>query len=253
MKNLAVSLVFSMILFNSIAQHITIKPEMIGGQYNYKMIFDQEFYYPQSAIEANAEGEVIVGFIVGKDGIAKDYEVMKSVYPALDSSFIDVLKYILWEPGNVDGAVQDIRMQESYKFKLKKCLKQMKKRGYNQPPFPYTPFDDKYKIVQSKKLEQKAKPFYKNKEVNIYQFIQEYIKMPDAAVKQGIYGMVEISFIVEVSGRLSNFKEIKGIGGGCTEEAFRLMQMLKWEPAKMKGKHVRSEYQIQVNFGNRKF
>lgn len=253
MKKLVAFLFFSLLLFNSIAQHITIKPEIIGGQYNYKMIFDQEFYYPQSAIEANAEGEVIIGFTVGKNGIAKNYEVIQSVDPALDSSYIDVLKYILWKPGNVDGAIQDIKMQLSEKFKIKKFEKMAKRRGYTKPEYPFLPFSNKYKIVSSKKLQQKAKPYYQNEEINIFQFIQEYIKIPDAAVKQGIKGMVEISFVIEVSGRLSNFKEIKGIGGGCTEEAFRLMQLLDWEPAKMNGEYVRSEYQIQINFGSKKF
>jgi len=237
----------------SSAQHITVSPEMIGGQYNYKMIFDQEFYYPPSAIEAGAEGKVIIGFVVGKNGIAKNYEVIQSVHPDLDQSYINVLKHILWIPGNVDGAIQDIRMQLSEKFKIKKFEKIAKRRGYTKPEYPFLPFSNKYKIVPSKKLQQKAKPYYQNKEVNIYQFIQEYIKIPDAAVKQGIKGMVEISFIVEVSGRLSNFEEIKGIGGGCTEEAIRLMQLLDWEPAKMNGEFVRSKYKIQVNFGESKY
>ncbi len=47
--------------------------------------------------------------------------------------------------------------------------------------------------------------------------------------------------------------EIHGIGGGCTEEAFRLMQLLNWEPGQFKGEFVRSEYQIKVNFGNSKY
>lgn len=253
MKKLFIFLFLSLFTSITFAQHITIKPEMIGGQYNYKLIFDQEFYYPQSAIDSNAEGEIIIGFIIDKNGIGKDYEVIQSVHPDLDESFINVLRHILWQPGNVDGAIQEVRMQETRKFKLKKCLKQMKKRGYDKPTYPYSPIGDKFQIIPGKKLEQKAKPYYKNKEVNIYKFIQEYIKIPDAAVKQGIKGNVEISFIIEVSGRLSNFKEIKGIGGGCTEEAFRLMQLLKWEPAKMNGEYVRSEFNIQVNFGNSKY
>lgn len=248
-------LVSALILFAfiSFAQHITIKPEILGGQYNYKMIFDQEFYYPQSAIDDDAEGKIIVGFIVGKDGIAKDYEVIQSVHPDLDESFINVLKHIIWIPGNVDGAVQDIRTQLSEKLKIKKYQKLAKRRGYNQAEYPFTPYSNKYHIIPAQKLEQKANTFYKGQEVNIFRFIQEYIKIPDAAVKQGIKGMVDISFVVEVSGRLSNFKEIKGIGGGCTEEAFRLMQLMEWEPAKMNGEYVRSEYEIQVNFGNSRY
>lgn len=253
MKKSVLSLVLAIISFISFAQHITIKPEMLGGQYNYKMIFDQEFYYPQSAIDAHANGEIIVGFIIGKDGIAKEYEVIQSVHPDLDKAYINVLKHILWIPGNVDGAKKDVRIQHSEKLKIKKYQKLVKRRGYKKPPYLFEPSGDYYQIVPAKNLEAKAKPSYKGSEVNIFKFIQEYIKIPDAAVKQGIKGMVEISFVVEVSGRLSNFKEIKGIGGGCTEEAFRLMQLLQWEPAKTNDEYIRSEYVIQVNFGNTKY
>lgn len=253
MKKLTLSFILAIFGFVSFAQHITIKPEIIGGQYNYKMIFDQEFYYPQSAIDANADGEIIIGFVVDKDGIAKNYEIIQSIHPDLDKSYINAFKHILWIPGNIDGAKQDVKMQYSEKIKLKKYKKLEKRRGYEKPPYTYEPHGDYYEIVSTKKLEKKANPNYKGEEVNIFKFIQEYIKIPDAAVKQGIKGMVEISFIVEVSGRLSNFKEIKGIGGGCTEEAFRLMQLLNWEPAKSNGKYVRSKYQIQVNFGNTRY
>jgi hypothetical protein len=253
MKKLVISLFFLVVYQTSFAQHINVKPEIIGGQYNYKMILDQELYYPQAAIDANAEGEIIIGFIVGSNGVAKNYEVIQSVHPELDEAYINVLKHLLWNPGKEDGVVKEFKTQYSEKFKIKKYQKLIKRRAYNEAEYPFHPHGDLYQIVSSKKLEQKAKPYYKDKEVNIFKFIQEYIKIPDAAVKQGIKGEVEISFIVEVSGRLSNFKELKGIGGGCTEEAYRLIQMLNWEPAKMNGAYVRSEYQIQVNFGNTRY
>ncbi len=253
MNKFVISLIFLIVYQVSFSQHIRMQPEIIGGQYNYKMILDQEMYYPQAAIDANAEGEIIIGFVVGANGIAKNYEVLQSVQPDLDEAYINVLKHILWHPGKEDGAVMEFRTQYSEKFKIKKYQKLVKRRGYNQPEYPFNPHGDLYHIVSSKKLEHKSKQYYKNQEVNIFKFIQEYIKIPDAANKQGIKGEVEISFIVEVSGRLSNLKELKGIGGGCTEEAYRLIQLLKWEPAKMNGEYVRSEYQVQVNFGNTKY
>ncbi len=253
MKKVVISLIFLIIYQVSFSQHIRMQPEIIGGQYNYKMILDQEMYYPQAAIEAYAEGEIIIGFVVGTNGIAKNYEVIQSVHPELDEAYINVLKHILWKPGREDGAVTAFKTQYSEKFKINKYKKLIRRRYYDKPEYPFNPHGNVYQIAFSKNLEQKAKPYYKDQEVNIFKFIQEYIKIPDAAVKQGIKGEVEVSFIVEASGRLSNFKEIKGIGGGCTEEAYRLIQMLHWEPAKENGEYVRSEYQIQVNFGNTKY
>ncbi|NPD84384.1 hypothetical protein HNS38_06425 [Lentimicrobium sp. L6] len=253
MKKSIFLFVLAMISHSIFAQFISYPAEIVGGSYNYKMVFEQEIYYPQAAKEAKAEGEIIIFFTVGEDGFGKDFKVVQSVHPELDQAYIEMMKYLTWVPGNKDGAVCASQEKKYQKFKIKKYDKLVKKRGYDQPPFPYTPYSSEMTLRPNSKLEQKTKPFYKNKEVNVYKFISEYIKIPDAAVKQGIKGEVEIAFIVEPSGRLSNFREIKGLGGGCTEEAYRLIQMLKWEPAKANGEYVRSEYQITVNFGNSKY
>ena len=253
MKKFNLFLILSFISFGISAQYIIYPPEMIGGNYNYKMIFDQEFYYPQEARDKSIEGEVKLSFIVGVDGFAKDFEVLQSLEPTLDQAYIDILSKCTWKPGTKDGQVEEMKVQLSEKFKIKKYEKLVKRRAYDEPPYSFTPYESSIKLANPKKIEQKAQAFYKNDKINIFKFIQEYIRIPDAAVRQGITGIVEIEFFVEPSGRLSNFKEIEGIGGGCTEEAYRLMQLLDWEPAKLGGKYVRSAYQIQVNFGNKQY
>jgi len=253
MKKTIIFLAFLFIGQFSIAQHIDYLAEIIGGSYNYKIIFDQEFQYPKEAIEAGTEGEVIITFNVDIDGFAKEFVVIQSVHPLLDEAYIDVIKRLTWKPGTRDGAEIKSPIKKSQKFKIKKYKKLCQKRAYTNPPYTFEPYSIDLKIYDYKVLQIAPKPFYKDKSVHVFTFIQEYIRIPEAAVKQGITGVVEISFIVEASGRLSNFKEIHGIGGGCTEEAFRLMQLLDWEPGQINGEYVRSEYQIKVNFGNSKY
>lgn len=253
MKKSIFLFVLTMISHSIFAQFISYPAEIVGGSYNYKMVFEQEIYYPQAAKEAKAEGEIIIVFTVGEDGFGKDFTIVQSVHPELDQAYIEMMKYLTWVPGNEDGTACATQEKKYQKFKIKKYDKLVKKRGYDQPPFPYSPYSLEMKLTAKSKLEHKPKPFYKEKEVNVYKFISEYIKVPDAAVKQGIKGEVEIAFIVEPSGRLSNFREIKGLGGGCTEEAYRLIQMLNWEPAKANGEYVRSEFQIKMNFGSSKY
>ena len=253
MKNIIIFLTFLIIGTLGFAQHIDYRAKIIGGSYNYKLVFDQEFYYPEAAIKAGAEGEVIATFNVDVDGFAKEFVIIQSVHPKLDTAFIKVLKRLIWEPGTRDGAHLKSQVRKSQKFKIKKYHKLCQRRGYIKPPYSYEPYSSDLSICKYKTLQKAPQPIYKNKEVNIFKFIQEYIKIPDAAVKQGITGVVEISFIVESSGRLSNFKEINGIGGGCTEEAYRLMQLLEWKPGMIHDEYIRSEYQIKVNFGNSKY
>jgi len=253
MKKYIVFVLFLSISITGFSQFISYPPQLLGGNYNYRMVFDQEFYYPPEALKSKVEGEVKIDFLVDKDGKASDFHVIKSVHPQLDSAYIDILKRLVWLPGTQDGAVSDMRMIKSEKFKIKKYLKLVKARSYDQPPYKFTPYNALLHIIDFAEVEISAHTYYQLEKVNIFKFISEYIKIPDAAVKRGLKGVVELEFIIEPSGRLSNFKEIKGVGGGCTEEAIRLMQMLDWEPAQVKGEYVRSSYRIKVNFGNTKY
>ena len=235
------------------SQFISYKPQLMGGVFNYNLILKQEFYCPPDAISANAQGEIVIGFLVDANGFPSDFIVINSVYPSLDTAYINVLSHCLWEAGTHDGAKSAMRIKMTEKYKSKKYQKLIKKRAYNQPQYTYIPYNPSLEIKKSRQLTAKPKTFYKSEAVNIFKFIGEYIKIPDAALKQGLKGMVELDFVVEASGRLSNFREIKGVGGGCTEEAIRLMQLMDWEPGKIGEEYARSWYSIKVNFGNTKY
>jgi len=72
---------------------------------------------------------------------------------------------------------------------------------------------------------------------------------PEEAVKYGIYGTVYVTFMVERDGTLSEVKVIRGIGGGCDEEAIRVIEgMPKWTPGKQRGKFVRVQYNLPIIF-----
>lgn len=75
------------------------------------------------------------------------------------------------------------------------------------------------------------------------------VKYPTEAKEKGIEGVVYISFIVEKNGTITNVKVVKGIGGGCDEEALRVTkEMPKWLPGKNKGKPVRVQMTIPMKF-----
>ena len=69
------------------------------------------------------------------------------------------------------------------------------------------------------------------------------------ARESGIQGRVFSNFVVEPDGSVSNVKVMRGIGGGCDEEAVRVVKsMPKWKPGKQRGKAVRVSYNLPVNF-----
>jgi len=80
-------------------------------------------------------------------------------------------------------------------------------------------------------------------------FLIENIKYPEQARKDSIQGRVFLNFIVEADGKISNAKVIRGIGGGCDEEAVRVVSMMPaWTPGKQRGQNVRVSFNLPIMF-----
>ncbi|MDD3876164.1 MAG: energy transducer TonB [Bacteroidales bacterium] len=80
-------------------------------------------------------------------------------------------------------------------------------------------------------------------------FLRQHITYPMMARRLQIQGTVYVEFIVERDGSLTDIKIIRGIGGGCDEEALRVAQLMpKWIPAKQRGKPVRFKARMPIKF-----
>ena len=92
-------------------------------------------------------------------------------------------------------------------------------------------------------------PSFPGGEGELLKYVATHIKYPQIARETGIQGRVFVGFVVEPDGSVSNVKILRGIGGGCDEEAVRVIKSLpKWKPGKQRGKAVRVSYQIPVFF-----
>lgn len=80
-------------------------------------------------------------------------------------------------------------------------------------------------------------------------YLAKNIKYPQMARESGIQGRVFITFVVEKDGSVTNVQVLRSLGGGCDEEAMRVVKsMPKWKPGKQRGKPVRVSYNLPVNF-----
>jgi protein TonB len=80
-------------------------------------------------------------------------------------------------------------------------------------------------------------------------FLQKNIKYPAKALKNNIQGVVMINFVVHTDGSIRKANVTKGIGGGCDEEALRVIKkMPKWKPGMQAGKAVPVYFDVPVNF-----
>ncbi|MFD1631398.1 energy transducer TonB [Pseudopedobacter beijingensis] len=80
-------------------------------------------------------------------------------------------------------------------------------------------------------------------------FLRKNLNYPAVAKEEGIQGRVTVSFVVEKDGSVTDIKVIKGIGGGCDEEAIRVIKKSPlWKAGVMNGRKVRVSYVIPIIF-----
>ena len=84
---------------------------------------------------------------------------------------------------------------------------------------------------------------------SLYAFIGRNIKYPEAAKKNKIEGRVFVTFVIEKDGQVSSAKILRDIGGGCGEEALRVVNsMPKWKPGTQRGNPVRVQFNLPIMF-----
>ena len=92
-------------------------------------------------------------------------------------------------------------------------------------------------------------PQYPGGEKAMMEYVAKNVKYPQEAKDKEIQGRVFVSFVVEKDGSVSTVKVLRGIGGGCDEEAVRVVSsMPKWKPGIKDGKPVRVSYMMPLNF-----
>ena len=80
-------------------------------------------------------------------------------------------------------------------------------------------------------------------------YLAKNIKYPQQARETGTQGRVYLTFVVEKDGSITDIKILRDIGSGCGEEAIRVVKsMPKWTPAMQRGKKVRQQFNLPVNF-----
>lgn len=92
-------------------------------------------------------------------------------------------------------------------------------------------------------------PSFPGGDESLMKFFNENIRYPQSAKESGINGKVFITFIIDENGKVTEVKVLRGIGGGCDEEAVRVARLMpQWNPGKQNGKAVRVEYNMPIKF-----
>ena len=95
----------------------------------------------------------------------------------------------------------------------------------------------------------KIEPGFPGGEEALFSFLVTNIRYPQIAKEKNITGLVIVTFVVEKDGSLTNIQVLKNIGGGCGDEAVRIIKMMPdWIPGKQNELPVRVQFNLPVRF-----
>jgi TonB family protein len=80
-------------------------------------------------------------------------------------------------------------------------------------------------------------------------YLSENMIYPTQARRMGVEGTVIVVFVINTDGSIQDVEVLRGIGGGCDEEAIKVVKNSpKWEPGKQKGKPVNTRMRLPIRF-----
>lgn len=92
-------------------------------------------------------------------------------------------------------------------------------------------------------------PAFPGGDPKLLEYLYKEMRYPSLALESRIQGLVVVQFVIDENGKILNPTVTRGIGGGCDEEALRVVRaMPNWKPGKQRGRPVKVRYNLPVRF-----
>ncbi len=226
-----------------------VEAQNYGGKKEFKRFLQNEMNYPEKALTNKTEGVVeVAGLVNHQTREVSQIHVKSSLSKELDQEAIRLYKMVLFKPTFYKGDDVIEYSVLKFKFSVKNYKRFCKKRGYENALEQYKEVSDTFKVYKDNQVKVKPKAVFNDKLETISTFIQKNLKYPQGTLSLNITGTVKLFFVIEPSGRITNINVVRPVGGGATEEAIRLLNLMSWEPGKIEGKKVRVSKVFEVDF-----
>lgn len=223
--------------------------------FNVIILFSQEI----TNIRFEQEGKKINIYY----NLSGDYEYEVRVYYSINGNIWNgPLKFVSYDVGKNQRAGMDKRIEWDVLSECNMLQSDVKFKVTALYQFPGESDDEIPDYVAPAKIGSKeapecleilmvaeSMPEFIGGEEALYKYLLENVNYPQSAKESGIQGRVFVTFVVELDGSVTDVRVLRGIGGGCDEEAVRVVKnMPKWIPGKQKGKSVRVQYNLPLKF-----
>jgi TonB family protein len=213
-----------------------------------KRYFERALIYPESSLKKGLKGKVKVGFEVLPDGKTQNYYIERGIEPLMDAEAMRLAKHILWKPALVAGKPVSSRESITIDFNPKTYSRKMREDQLLMEIPTEEPLAQPAEIYSLRQLSDAPQPLLPDEFKTIHAYLVHLMKYPEMAVRHNISGTVVLDFVIEINGLASNIRVRESVGGGCDQEAIRILEHMRWNPGKKNGEIVRTHAEIEIVF-----
>jgi bla regulator protein blaR1 len=210
--------------------------------------------YPPKTLKDKIQGWVHVCYTVEPDGTLNNVKINAASNPELGKAVTKVMKSSSpWMPAKNKEKAEPINSSVNIKFEIpERILSSQDIPIYVIDEVPtYLP-EELHRFLnngQMPQMSQAKDATLKANQAAIREWLSQYLKYPDEAVKEKVEGIVVVRFIITKSGKLDDFIIIKSIHPLLDAEALRVLNLMPdWKPAMQEGEPKDVYYYAWVEY-----
>lgn len=244
-----------MYFMNVKSEDVYTQPEKgpsFKGPGTFHEYLNKKIQYPEEAKVNNISGIVYAYFEIDRKGKVQNARIIDGISESFDKEVLEAVKSMPdWEAAYFMGKHLVVQLVVPITFSQIKTEGEATK-FIQRVGLPSDLVNDEEKNTDE---EQKTyvvveqQPHFPGGEQARMQYLADNIDYPKEARKAGIQGTVYVQFIVEADGSVTNARILRGVGGGCDEEALEVVEnMPDWQPGKQDGEAVRTQFNMPLRF-----
>ena len=207
------------------------------------LYINNNIQYPDKAKTENIQGKVVTRFAINPDGNVINIGIIKSAHPLLDSEAIRLVANMpKWTPGKVNGYPGNVYFTLPINFSLD---------NETQTNDSVSAEELRIQAIHKDSIARNYPAQFIGK---WYEFTQKRIHFPNEARYLQLPGVVNIQFLIEPDGAVSDITVFDSNNTGCNTEALRVAKLMakkKWTPGKQNGENCRYYCILPFIFYNR--
>ena len=225
-------------------QKVTIKFSPLPEEYVYSHPDSKAKFVKSESLEHYIESNSRFPITYGRERYNDDRHTKKII-----------LRFKILKDGSIDNVVADSNREGKYKTE---AIRLLKLTGKWNPAMKFgLPVNSKKTLHFSFTLPEDeiifmsadVQPEFIGGVKAFKEYLTENISYPSAAKEANISGSVYVKFVVRKDGSIYKAEVLMGIGGGCDEEALRVIKKVPiWKPGELMGKPINVWYTIAVRF-----